>query len=123
MAGNNSRAQRIEQQMLRTLAQLVRREVKDPRVGNVTITAVTLAPDGGSAKVYFLPFGDQHTPAEVAAGLNSAAGFLRGEVGRDLGLRHAPKLEFEHDANIERAHQLTSLIDIARRKDRERGGE
>ena len=123
MAGNNSRAQRIEQQMLRTLAQLVRREVKDPRVGNVTITAVTLAADGGSAKVYFLPFGAQHPPDEVRAGLTSASGFLRGEVGRELGLRHAPKLEFEHDMNIERAHQLTNLIEIARRQDRERGGE
>jgi ribosome-binding factor A len=123
MSGNHSRAQRIEQQMLRTLAQLVMREVKDPRVGSVTITAVTLAADGGSARVYFLPFGDKHTPAEVGAGLNSAAGFLRGEVGRQLGLRHAPKLEFEHDVNIERAHQLTSLIETARRQDRERGGE
>lgn len=123
MAGNNSRAQRIEQQMLRTLAQLVRREVKDPRVGNVTITAVALAADGGSAKVYFLPFGERHSPEEVRAGLTSAAGFLRGEVGRDLGLRHAPKLEFEHDVNVERAQQLTQLIDIARRQDRERGGE
>ena len=123
MAGNHSRAQRIEQQMLRTLAQLVRREVKDPRVGSVTITAVRLAADGGSAKVYFLPFGDQHSAEEVRAGLTSAAGFLRGEVGRELGLRHAPKLEFEPDVSIERAHQLTSLIDVARRKDRERGGE
>ena len=122
MAGN-ARAQRIEQQMQRTLAQLVRREVKDPRVGNVTITAVTLAADGGSAKVFFLPFGDQHTPEEVRAGLTSAAGFLRGEVGRELGLRHAPRLEFEHDANIERAQQLSHLIDSARRQDRERGGE
>lgn len=123
MTGNNQRAQRIEQQMLRTLAELVRREVKDPRVGNVTITAVKLASDGGSARVFFLPFGEQHTPAEVHAGLNSASGFLRGEVGRQLGLRHAPKLEFEHDAGIEKAQQLSQLIDIARRHDRERGGE
>jgi ribosome-binding factor A len=123
MAGNNSRAQRIEQQMLRELSQLILRQVKDPRVGSVTITAVSLAADGGSARVFFLPFGDKHTPAEVAAGLGSASGFLRGEVARQLGLRHAPKLEFIHDAGIERAHQLTGLIDQARRQDRERGGE
>jgi ribosome-binding factor A len=53
----------------------------------------------------------------VQAGLNRAAGFLRGEVGRRLGLRHAPKLEFEFDASIERADRLTSLIDTAVRKD------
>jgi ribosome-binding factor A len=123
VAGNNSRAQRIEQQMLRTLAQLVAREVKDPRVGNVTITAAVLSADGGSAKIYFLPFGGKHTPEEVARGLQSASGFLRGEVGRQLGLRHAPKLEFLHDEGVERAHQLTDLIEKARRGDRERGGE
>lgn len=105
--------------MQRVVAELIRREVRDPRVGAVTITAVSAAPDMSAVKLLFVPFGEAHPPAEVAAGLNRAAGFLRGEVGRRLGLRHAPKLEFEFDASIERADRLTNLIDSAVRKDQD----
>jgi ribosome-binding factor A len=109
----NARHQRIEAQMQRSLAVLLPRAVKDPRVGYVTVTAVTLAADAGSAKIYVLPFGDRHAPDEVLAGLRSAAGFLRGEIGRELGLRHAPRLEFEIDTNLEKATALSKLIDQA----------
>jgi ribosome-binding factor A len=114
------RSARIEAQMQRTLAELLTRGVKDPRVGSVTITAVTMAPDMGSARVHFMPFGNRHSVAEVAAGLESASGYLRGAVGRQLGLRHAPKLDFVHDTLIEKAQQLTSLIDKAVSTDRAR---
>jgi ribosome-binding factor A len=91
--------------------------VRDPRVGAVTITAVSAMQDMSAVRVLFVPFGGAHSTEEVQAGLNRAAGFLRGEVGRRLGLRHAPKLEFEFDASIERADRLTNLIDTAVRKD------
>ncbi len=106
--------------MQRALAELLSREVKDPRVGSVTITAVSMAPDMSSAKVHFMPFGDRHSVAEVSAGLESASGFLRGAVGRELALRHAPKLIFIHDTLIEKAQALTSLIDRAISSDRAR---
>jgi ribosome-binding factor A len=109
----SARHQRIEAQVQRTLAVLLPRAVHDPRVGNVTVTAVRAAPDLGTVRVYFLPFGQTHTPVEVEAGLRSAAGFLRGEVGRQLGLRHAPRLEFVYDADLERAEKLSRLIDEA----------
>jgi len=109
----SARQQRIESEVQRTLATLLPREVRDPRVGHVTLTAVRATPDLGTMRVYFLPFGQEHTPEEVAAGLRSAAGFLRGEVGRRLGLRHAPRLEFVHDADLERAERLGRLIDRA----------
>ena len=64
-----------------------------------------------------MPFGDKHTPEEVGEGLNRAAGFLRGEVGRALALRHAPKLEFVYDQQIENADKLTRLIDGAVKSD------
>jgi ribosome-binding factor A len=113
MPKTNARHQRIEAQMQRSLALLLPRAVKDPRVGFVTVTAVKLAADSGSAKIYVLPFGDRHAPDEVLAGLRSAAGFLRGEIGRELGLRHAPRLEFEIDTNLEKASALSKLIDQA----------
>ena len=113
------RTQRIESEIQRVLAALIAREVKDPRVGNVTITAVSVAPDMGSARVFFTPFAALHPPAQVRAGLTHAAGFLRGELGRRLGLRHAPRLEFVFDESVESAARLTQLIDSAVAGDRE----
>jgi ribosome-binding factor A len=112
-----ARLRRIEAELQRTLAELIRRDVKDPRVGNVTLTAVSLAPDLSLATVYFVPFGAQHSVDEVATGLGRAAGFLRGEVSRSLGLRHAPKLEFRFDESLQRAHDISELIDSAVKRD------
>jgi ribosome-binding factor A len=117
MSAKSQRLARIEGEMQRVLSTLVSREVRDPRVGNVTLTAVNVAPDLSSARVFFVPFGDQHAPEEVGEGLNRAAGFLRGEVGRALALRHAPKLEFVYDQQIEHADKLTRLIDRAVKSD------
>ncbi len=108
-----ARQRRIESELQRTLAELVAREVKDPRVGNVTITAIRMAPDMSTARVFFTPFASQHSPEEVQAGLTHAGGFLRGEVGRRLRLRHTPRLEFVFDDSFDKAAKLTELIDRA----------
>jgi len=71
-----------------------------------------------AARVWFLPFGQVVNAEEQLAGLRSAAGYLRGEVGRQLGLRHAPRLEFLVDTQQERAQTLTQLIDKAVASDR-----
>jgi ribosome-binding factor A len=97
---------------------MLRRDVKDPRVGNVTVTAVELAADLSVAHVRVLPFAGGHTGAEVLTGLRSAAGFLRGQLARELELRHAPRLQFELDTELERAYRVSSLIDSAIRSDR-----
>jgi ribosome-binding factor A len=115
---SEARNRRIESEIQRVLAGLIAREVKDPRVGNVTITAVSVAPDMGTARVYFTPFAGQHPPAQVRAGLTHAASFLRGELGRRLSLRHAPRLTFEFDDSVAGAARLTSLIDRAVAADR-----
>jgi len=113
-----ARNQRIESEIQRVLAALIAREVKDPRVGNVTITAVSVATDKSSARVFFTPFASSNPPEQVASGLSHAAGFLRGELGRRLGLRHAPRLEFVFDESIEGAARLSSLIERAVSADR-----
>jgi ribosome-binding factor A len=118
MPQRNSRHQRIAAQMQRTLAELVPRTVKDPRVGHLTITAVSLLEDLSSARVWFLPFGNSRDADGQLAGLRSAAGFLRGELARQLGLRHAPRLEFLIDTNLEQAQALTQLINTAVARDR-----
>ena len=117
MNAKSQRIARIEGEMQRVLSTLVSREVRDPRVGNITLTSVSVAPDMSTARIWFVPFGAKHTPEEVGEGLNRAAGFLRGELGRALQLRHAPKLEFVYDQQIEHADKLTRLIDGAVKAD------
>ena len=107
------RTQRIEAEIQRVLAALIAREVKDPRVGNVTVTAVSMAADKSSARIFFTPFASSNPPEQVRLGLTHAAGYLRGELGRRLGLRHAPRLEFVFDTSVEGAERLTRLIDGA----------
>ena len=113
MTESKPRHRRIEGELQRTLSELVSREVKDPRVGSVTITEVKVDADLSAARVFFTPFASKHTPEEVQAGLTSAGAFLRGEVGRRLRLRHAPRLEFVFDDSFEKAAKLTALIDSA----------
>jgi ribosome-binding factor A len=118
MSGKTQRLGRIEAEMQRVLSTLVSREVRDPRVGNITVTAVNVAPDMSTARIFFVPFASKHTPEEVMEGLNRAGGFLRGALGRALSLRHAPKLEFVYDQQIENADKLTRLIDGAVKSDK-----
>jgi ribosome-binding factor A len=113
MSESKPRHRRIEGELQRSLSEIVSREVKDPRVGSITITEVKIAADMSTARVFFTPFASKHSPEEVLEGLTRASGFLRGEVGRRLGLRHAPKLEFEFDDSFEKAAKLNELIDRA----------
>jgi ribosome-binding factor A len=112
------RKRRIEAEIQRVLSEVIAREVKDPRVGNVTITAVSVAADMGLARVYFTPFASMNPHEQVRIGLTHAGGFLRGEVGRRLRLRHAPRLEFLFDDTADRASRLTGLIERAVKDDR-----
>ena len=118
-----SRNQRIESEIQRVLSVLIAREVKDPRVGNVTITQVTVAKDKSAAKIFFTPFASTNPPEQVRVGLTNAGGFLRGELGRRLGLRHAPRLEFLYDDTVENAAHLTGLIERAVASDDARAQE
>ena len=118
-----ARTRRIESEIQRVLSELIAREVKDPRVGNVTITAVSLAADMGVARVFFTPFASRNPAEEVQVGLTRAGGFLRGEVGRRLRLRHAPRLEFVIDDTADKAARLTGLIDRAVESDRAHASE
>src|SRR3984957_16977548 len=113
-----ARTRRIESEIQRVLSELIAREVKDPRVGNVTITAVSLAADMGVARVFFTPFASKNPAEQVREGLTRAGGFLRGEIGRRLRLRHAPRLEFLIDDTADKAAHLTGLINKAVESDK-----
>lgn len=115
MAKEYSRTQRIGDQMQRELAQLIRREVKDPRVGLVTITAVDVSRDVGHAKVFITVMG-QDSADDIKQSikvLNSAAGFLRMQLGKEMKLRSVPQLHFHYDESVTRGAHLSALIERA----------
>ena len=99
---------RVADQIQRDLTELIARELKDPRVGLVTLNAVEVTPDYAHAKVYFsLLTGD---PQEAADGLNAAAGFLRNGLFKRLQIHTVPTLHFVFDRTIERASDMNALI-------------
>ena len=120
MAKSFPRNRRVGEQIQRSLSELIRREVKDPRLGPVTLTHVEVATDLAYAKVFYSVLGGARDPALAQEILNSAAGFLRGPLGRSLGLRHSPELRFVADDLIEKGAKLHALITQAVRSDDER---
>ena len=113
MAKDNPRARRLGEQIQRELTLLLRRDVKDERIGNVTITAVDVTGDLRTARVYYLVFGKDGPDLNVQRGLESAAGFLRNALSKALMIRYTPTLSFELDTSIEHGVRLTKLIDAA----------
>src|ERR1700679_3458541 len=111
MAKDNPRARRLGEQIQRELGELLRRNVKDERIGNVTITAVNVTGDLRTARVYYLVFGKDGPDPKVQRGLESAAGFLRNALSKSLMIRYTPTLSFELDTSIEHGVRLTQLID------------
>ncbi|HXE75049.1 MAG TPA: 30S ribosome-binding factor RbfA [Candidatus Xenobia bacterium] len=116
------RSRRIAEQIRRELSEIVRLELKDPRVGMITLTDVEVTPDNAYARVYFTLLGDAARVEEATAGLERAAGFLRSQLARRLRLRTVPELQFRHDISVERGMRLSQLIDSAVAEDRKRHG-
>jgi ribosome-binding factor A len=105
-----NRSYRVADQIQRDLAELIR-ELKDPRIGMVTINAVEVTPDYAHAKVFFsVLIGD---PAECEVGLNEAAGYLRNGLFKRLQIHTVPTLHFQFDRTTERAAELSALIQRA----------
>ena len=105
---------RVADQLQRELAELLQREVKDPRIGFVTLTGVDLTPDYAVATVWFTVFpSDEETIARTEEGLKRAATFLRGRVGRALRIHTSPELRFTIDRSVERGVAMSRLIDEA----------
>lgn len=119
MPRDPNRHQRIESEIQRVVSELLRRDVKDPRVGSVTLTAVRVSPDLGHAKIFYLPFDRTRDAAALQAGLDGAARFLRGHVGRSLKLRVAPELHFAVDEQLNAGMRLSEIIDAAVARDQE----
>lgn len=114
------RSRRIAGQIQRELPDIIRLELKDPRVGMITLTDVEVTPDHAHARVYFTLLGDAARIEETATGLRHAAGYLRSQLAQRLKLRIVPELHFEYDASVERGVRLSQLIDTAVAEDARR---
>ncbi|HEX6747175.1 MAG TPA: 30S ribosome-binding factor RbfA [Longimicrobium sp.] len=104
------RTDRLNEQLRQEITLLVRDEVRDPRVGLATITAVQTSPELDHAKVYFTALGEDDEREEVLAGLRSAAPFLRRELGKRMHIRRVPELHFEIDRVLEEAARIERLL-------------
>jgi ribosome-binding factor A len=116
---NEARTRQIAERIAKIVAELLERRIKDPRLGFVTVTEARLTADLREAKVYYTVFGDAAEREESAAALRSATGIIRSEVGRLIGLRHTPSLEFIADAVPENAQRIDDLVATVRERDAE----
>lgn len=108
------RALKVTEQLHQELAELIRADVKDPRIGMVTVTSVDLTADYAYATVWFsvLP-DDPDTLASTLQGLRAAAGFIRSQIGRRVRIHTTPEIRFSHDRSTERGMAMSQLIDQA----------
>ena len=107
------RGRRIADQLQRELSEIIRLELKDPRVGLVTITDIEVSSDNSHAKVFFTVLGNDAQQDSATRALQHAAGFLRSQVAPRLRLRTVPQLHFIYDSSVERGMHLSKLIEQA----------
>jgi ribosome-binding factor A len=110
---------RIDHEIQRAIAKIVAENVKDPRMGFVTITRCEITSDMKQCKVYFSVIGDRHVAKQTLEALLSAKGFIRGELGNLVELRHTPDLTFVEDRSAERAIELNRTLDAVGKMTRE----
>jgi ribosome-binding factor A len=113
MSERYSRSDRVAEAIRRELAQLIATELKDPRVGMISLTAVEVTPDYAHAKVFYTTLAEGDALQHIQEGLVRASGFLRREIGRRVRIHTTPALHFVHDETLARADHLSRLIDKA----------
>ncbi|MEE9580753.1 MAG: 30S ribosome-binding factor RbfA [Nitrosomonadaceae bacterium] len=117
MPKDYSRTLRIADQIQRELADLIRNELKDRRVGMITLTDVEVSQDYAHAKIFYTTLGSEEDNFLTGKGLEHAARFLRSQLSHRLRLRVVPQLHFIYDESVERGIRLSQLIDKAVKQD------
>ena len=123
MAREYARTQRVADYLQRELAGLIQHELRDPRIGMVSVTGVEVSRDLAHARVYYTVMGSDSSEdaKESTEALNRAAGFLRSQLSRDSNMRSVPQLRFYFDSSVGRGRRLEDLIQRAADADRELG--
>jgi ribosome-binding factor A len=110
------RMRRVDEAMRAVLSDAIGKDLKDPRVGFVTVTGVKTSPDLRHARVYVSVFGSDPERAASLEGLRSAHGFLQGRVARELSLKHTPSLSFEYDESVDHGMRITEILGTSERE-------
>ena len=116
---DQARARRLGERIMQIVAEMLKRRIKDPRLGFVTITDARVTGDLRDATVFYTVYGSPEEQAASAAALASAAGVIRSEVGRQTGLKHTPSITFKQDTLPEGARSIEDLVARAREADAE----
>ncbi|NPV52279.1 MAG: 30S ribosome-binding factor RbfA [Firmicutes bacterium] len=109
------RREKLRELIKEEVSSILRREMKDPRIGFVTVTDVEISSDLSHVKIYVSVLGDEPSREETMRGLESATGFVRSELGRRIRLRHTPEIVFKFDSSIERGAKVLELLDKVKR--------
>ena len=118
MRKNSIKNTRINGEVQRELSNIIRGEIKDPRINPMTsVVTVEVAPDLKTCKAYISVLGDEQSQKDTLAGLKSAEGFIRRELARSINLRNTPQIRFILDQSIEYGVNMSKLIDEVNRKD------
>lgn len=114
---STTRQRRVQEMLVQEISDIVRREMKDPRIGFVTLTEAEVSPDLRHARVFFSVLGDAEQQENTGKALNRAAGFIRGEFARRAQMRYVPQIRFEYDPSAIRALRISKLLDEVREDD------
>jgi ribosome-binding factor A len=105
------RMRRVDEAVRAVLSDAITKDLKDPRIGFVTVTGVKTSPDLRHARVYVSVLGEEAKREATLDGLRSAHGFLQGQIAHELSLKHTPTLSFEYDESIDRGMRISELLD------------
>jgi len=117
MKGSSRRPEQVAENLRQIIADALSRDIRDPRVGFVTLTGVTVTPDLAHAKVRVSVAGDEDAKQKALEGLRSAAGFLRSRAAKSLTTRTVPELHFELDRGLEHAARINEVLASLKRED------
>lgn len=115
------RADRVADLIMAEMADIILKQVKDPRIHAVTITAVKVTDDLRNAKIYFVEMGKDECSPEIKTGLTKATGFIRRELGKRLQLRVVPEIMFVHDQSFGYGSRIDKLLADIARQEKENG--
>jgi ribosome-binding factor A len=112
----STRQRRVQELLVQYISEILQREMKDPRIGFVTITDAQVTPDLRHARVYFSVLGSGEEREETGKALNRASGFIRGEFAKRAQMRYVPDIRFDFDSSVERSARLNSLLEQVRKE-------
>jgi ribosome-binding factor A len=113
----SGRMRRVDEAVRVVLSEAITRDLKDPRIGFVTVTGVKTSPDLRHARVYVSVLGEESTRVATLQGLESAHGYLQARLARELSLKHTPELSFQYDESIDRGMRISELLDAPSESD------